>query len=82
MSVLLAHLVLQSGRSPQNVLSRYHKYALASITAGLARECRQAIIRAPLPEEPAHAEVFGNKTYAIRKRMVEAASWVVPPSGR
>ena len=54
-------------------------YTLASITAGLARECCQSVAREPQPDESAHSVVFGKKTERIRKRFAIEAEWVIPP---
>jgi hypothetical protein len=37
------------------------------------------IARDPLPDEPAHALVFGKKTKAVKSRLAKGSSWVVPP---
>ena len=66
---------------PDSALSGHSGFALASFTAGLAKECGQSIVRDPLPEEPAHALVCGTKTKAIRRRLAREATWVVSPSG-
>jgi hypothetical protein len=75
MSVLLG----AESAGPDSVLAGHPDFALASITAGLARECGQLVVRDPLPMEPAHALVIGRKTKGVRKRMAVAASWVVAP---
>src|SRR5437763_8809051 len=53
MSVALADIAV----NPQAALAGLQGFALASITAGLARECQQFIVRDPTPEDPAHALV-------------------------
>ncbi len=80
MSVLLADVLIGSGGGPLDVLANYDGFALASITAGLARDCGQGVARRPLLHEPAHAEVFGKKTRGVRKRFVDRSYWVVAPS--
>ncbi|MFW6169793.1 MAG: hypothetical protein ACODAD_04825 [Planctomycetota bacterium] len=80
MSVVLGQDVLDAGRNPESVLEGHEEFSLAAITAGLAREKEQGIQRAPLPEEPAHAEVFGKKTKSVQKAFSKASQWVVPPS--
>lgn len=79
MSVALADVVIGTGRTPLGLLAGLEAYALASITAGLARECGQGVSREPLPNEPAHAVVFGRKTDRTRKRFSLECHWVVPP---
>ena len=70
MSVVLADLVTASGRGSADVLKGHEGFALAQITAGLARSKQQGVQRDPLPDEPAHALVFGNKTDSVRKAFV------------
>lgn len=67
-------------RSPDSVLAGHSGFALASFTAGLARECGQRITRAPTPDEPAHALVSGRKTDGVRRRLARGSTWVVPPA--
>jgi hypothetical protein len=79
MSVVLADDLKASGRGTDEVLAAYPDFALAAITAGLARECGQIIARDPLEDEPAHAVVVGSKSRAIRKRFSLECRWVVLP---
>ncbi len=64
---------------PGEALSGHDRYALAVFTAGLARSCGQRIVRDPLPDNPAHALVFGRKTESVRRRLARGSRWVVPP---
>ena len=80
MSVVLADMVTESGRGPTAVLAGHKGFALAAITAGLARQCEQGVAREPLPDEPAHAAVFGKKTDSVKKRLARGSRWIVPPS--
>lgn len=79
-SVLMADLVQETGRDAQNVLAGFEGYALASITAGQARHCNQGVARDPLPEEPAHAYIFGEKKKTIKRCLAQHAEWVVSPA--
>jgi len=81
MSVTLAEELTKEGRSLDSVLVGHGDFALASITAGLVRECEQGIVRAPTDDEPAHALVFGKKTKSIQRKLVKGARWIIPPSG-
>ena len=80
MSVLLADVMREEGRGPEAALTGHVDFSLVSITAGLARQCNQGVARDPVPNEPAHAVVFGNKTHSVRKRFADGARWVVPSS--
>ena len=79
MSVVLGQEVLAAGRNPESVVAGHDDFCLASVTAGFARSLKQGIMRNPLDEEPAHAEVFGNKTDGVRKKFSRAADWVIAP---
>ena len=79
MSVVLADLVLASGRGPKHVLAGHERFALAFITAGLARSKQQRVAKDPIPGEPAHALVVGKKTDSVKRAMAKASEWVIPP---
>ena len=78
MSVVLGDILVELGRTPDDVLDGHVGLALAVITAGLARQNNQGVVKDPLPEEPAHAHVVGEKKKASRA-MAKAAGWVVDP---
>jgi hypothetical protein len=82
MSVVLAEEVARSGRAAADVLRGHEDFALAAITAGLARERNQGVARDPVPEEPAHAVVFGRKTESVKRALARGSQWVLPPSSR
>jgi hypothetical protein len=79
MSVTLGQEVLEAGRTAESVVRGYDGFGLASYTAGFAREKGQGVVRAPLPEEPAHGEVFRKKTEGVRRAFAKKRLWVVPP---
>lgn len=79
MSVCLGNEVLAAGREPGSVIAGHEEFCLASISAGITRSLKQGIVRKPLDEEPAHAEVFGKKTDGVRKGFANAAVWVIGP---
>ncbi len=78
-SVLLADVVSETGRTANDVLAGLGEYALASVAAGRVRECRQGVVRDPVPNEPAHALVFGLKTRANKQCLAKGAAWIIPP---
>jgi hypothetical protein len=61
MSVLRARIVMATGRDEYSVLRNYPGYALVAFTARLARQLGQGVEPNPLPDEPAHTYVFGDK---------------------
>ena len=79
MSVTLSDVLTAAGREPLSVLNGHEGFGLASITTGLARECRQGIVRNPTEEEPAHGLVFGKKTGSVKSRFAKESRWVVEP---
>ncbi|MGH8578882.1 MAG: hypothetical protein ACREVK_01730, partial [Gammaproteobacteria bacterium] len=73
--------VLEAYRIPfAKVLEGHEGYALAALTARLARSHGQGIMRKPLDDDPAHAEVFGAKSRSVRKGLAEGSEWVIAPS--
>lgn len=80
MSVVLGDEVLAAKRDPTEVIAGHEGFGLASVTAGLARLLNQGIARRPLPSEPAHAEVFGDKPRSVSRKFAKAASWVIEPN--
>jgi len=83
MSVYLATVLAAERRQATSVLAGHEGYALASITAGLAREKNQTVHPDPLTEETSHAVVCGDKRSGNKKSAKKAfamnAKWVVRP---
>jgi len=79
MSIVLAEVATAVGRGPVQILTGHEQFTLASITAGLARECGQGVVRDPLPDEPAHGLVIGPKPKSVQRRLAKAAAWVIAP---
>ncbi len=79
MSVVLGQEILDGGRTADSVLEGHDGFGLVSFLAELARAEGQGIVRKPLAEEPAHAEVFGKKTRAVKKAFAKNCKWVVSP---
>lgn len=82
MSVVLGNDVLAAGRSPESVITGCEGFAVASFQAGLARLKGQGVMRKPLRDEPAHAEVFGNKTDSVKKAFTKNSIWIIAPPER
>lgn len=83
MSVYLSTLLVANHRESASVLVGHTGYALASITAGLARQKNQTVRPAPLPEEALHSVVCGDKRSggrnSAKKVFAHSARWVIPP---
>lgn len=78
MSVVLGCLLDETGRVYEEVLDGHDDFSLVAFTAQIARENGQRVARDPLPDEPAHGLVIGNKKKASKK-IARAANWVVAP---
>ena len=79
MSVVLQDGLDRDGRDTREVLVGFEEFGLAAITAGFAREQNQRIAREPMPDEPAHGIVIGNKKRSD-KRMAKNAQWIIAPN--
>jgi hypothetical protein len=64
---------------PQRAIAGHQGFALASITAALARGLGLGVARDPHPDEPAHAVVFGKKNKRVSRTLARGCRWVVPP---
>jgi hypothetical protein len=78
MSVHLASVLQAAGLPLTAALAGHDGYGLVSLTAGLVRSLGQIVVRDPLPNDPAHGLVVGNKTESRRKNMMEGCEWVTP----
>lgn len=81
MSVHLGSVLVDLGLSDDSVLQGHAGYGLAEVSARLVRDNSQVIKRKPERLWPAHAEVIGRKTDAIRRRLAKAANLLIPPRG-
>lgn len=79
MSVVLEVVLQELERDYESVLVGHDNFACAYISAQLARNLQQGIVRDPVPEELAHGLVFGNKPPSVRRKMAEEAEWLVAP---
>jgi hypothetical protein len=79
MSVILAEVVLESGRKPEDIVRGSQDHGLASLPASTVRENGLGILKAPTPEEPAHAEVLGDKSKKISRELAKRCEWVIMP---
>lgn len=80
MSVLWGELVLSSGRAREDILRAHEGFALASFTAGLARQNKQIVSPDAIENEPAHYLVVGEKTKRVRRALSKNSIWEVPPT--
>lgn len=81
LSVDISSVLTSLQRPPDSCLSGYEGYGLVWFSAGTARVNQQAVCRDPIPENPAHGVVYGDKPTRVKKQLVENSTWVVqnPP---
>lgn len=72
-------VVIAAECTHERALTGYPGFGLAAITAGLARQHGQGIMRTPTEYEPAHADVFGPKLQNVKRALAKGSSWIVPP---
>lgn len=81
MSVVLGDELKAAGRNAAEVLIGHSDFVLAAITAGVARSNQQQVARDPLPEEPAHGLVIGEKKKGKNdSKLAKAAKWIIAPT--
>ncbi len=78
LSVNLESVMRTAGRGPEDSLKDNPNDLLTSIAAGVCRRNLQIVCPDPIPKEPAHGYVFGNKSKRIQRALRDAARWVVP----
>lgn len=78
-SVHLAEVASAVGLRPADILQRYDGYGMASLTAGQARGCGQAVGPDALPDDPTHGYIAGPKPKSVKRRLAAAAVWVISP---
>lgn len=80
MSIVLSDALDESNRPYESVLQGHDSgFSLAAISAGLARQCSQLVTRDPLPEEPAHGLVVGEKPKSVCRKLAKNAQWIIEP---
>lgn len=80
LSVAIESVMARAGRPPEAAIAKYPDSGLAVITAGDARSLNQAVAPDPLPDEPAHGVVYGQKKRGgIGGKLRDFATWVVAP---
>jgi hypothetical protein len=61
----------------ERVLAGHPGFGVVALTAGEVRAQGQGVSRAPLDDEPAHAEVFGIKPKKVSRHLARISRWVV-----
>lgn len=77
LSVDIASILTELNRTHQSCLDGYEGYGLVSFSAETARANQQAVCRDPLPENPAHGIVHGDKPTRVKKQLVAQSTWLV-----
>jgi hypothetical protein len=77
MSINLNNLL----KSPEEAIEGYPGHLLVSFTAGFARHTlNQRVGPEPLPEDPSHGYVAGDKGKSNREKFANSADWVIKPA--
>lgn len=63
----------------ERTMTGYEEHFLVEFPAELPRRLQQGIMRVPLENEPAHVEIFGNKSKGVRKTFTRECVWVLSP---
>jgi hypothetical protein len=79
MSIVLDDTLLASGRNPEGLVDGFADVFLAILRPALARANGQGVVRSPQAIEPAHGDVIGPKSKAVRRLFACEATWSVPP---
>ncbi|MEX0866918.1 MAG: hypothetical protein WD030_06130 [Pirellulales bacterium] len=77
MSVVMASEAEKLNRTADSVLIGHEGYSLVSIKVSFVRSLNLGVVRNPLPNEQAHALVFGNKTKSVQRKLAKSAIWVI-----
>jgi hypothetical protein len=80
-SVYIENVLVENGLDASSVLLDAEKFAIAAVTAAFARGQGQEIERNPLPNDPSHAHVVGDKKKPVPGNFADAAQWVIQPVG-
>lgn len=79
MSVHLAEVALEEGLSPDDLLGARTTFGMVALDSAKVTADAQTIIPDPLPDDPTHANVMGNKTGGIRRRWAKSAVVLIEP---
>lgn len=80
MSIAIDDTLKKEGLEPDSLLIGHENFSLATFPAIVARNKAQGIIRNPLKNDPAHGEVFGNKTSSVRRALAKGSKWYKAPN--
>lgn len=80
-SVVLGDTLSDHKRDPESLRTPDQaNYGVVAIKAKVVRAECQRIQRSPRDDEPAHGDVYGDKSMSRRKKFVAHAEWVVYPA--
>lgn len=80
MSVYIEKLVIESGRTHEDVMGRYPEQSLVVFPAAIPRSLGLGVAKEAdpeYPEETAHGVVFGEKTRPVRRQLATASEWLL-----
>ena len=73
LSANLESLLIQNSQTWQDLLQPMPEYGLAALSVGGVRGLDQGVEKDPLPDDPSHVHVIGNKSRSVRKKLARAA---------
>jgi hypothetical protein len=79
MSVFLEYILIDDARPATSVLVGYESNGLIAQTARWVRTWQQGVVRDPIPEEIAHAQVMGPKNSNTRRKLAKIYEWIFIP---
>ncbi len=73
-------MIVEKGADKERALKDHDGFGLVEFEVKLVRGLKQSVVFDPLPQEPAHGLVVGEKRKgAFCRRVAKAARWVVLP---
>jgi hypothetical protein len=76
----MSAVLVRSNRDPAEILTGHDGYAVVLLTAADLAAQGQQIVRDPLPDEPDHVLIVGDKTKIRKRALAEAGKWVIRPA--
>ena len=81
LSVARSDVLAAEGKPLSSALEGWEGYGLVAIPLKVFEELGQEVKPDAKPDDPSHALVLGNKSGAVKKRLVEACEWIVDVPG-
>ncbi|HQS18889.1 hypothetical protein [Reyranella sp.] len=76
MSVDVEESLAAQGKDWKFSLQSHPSHSLVKLIAAIPRSLNQAVVAVPIVDNPAHAEVRGDKPGSVARALSKAAAWV------